>query len=42
MLYSLRRVLAAEMKHVYLGPDRIGEVNRFNKDMMEDPCQETE
>ena len=24
VLYSLRRVLAAEMKHVYLGPDRMG------------------
>ena len=28
VLYSLRRVLAAEMKHVYLGPDRIGELPR--------------
>ena len=24
VLYSLRRVLAAEMKHVYFGPDRTG------------------
>lgn len=25
--YTLRRVLAAEMKHIYLGPDREGDIN---------------
>ena len=24
VLYTLRRVLAAEMKHVYVGPDKVG------------------